>query len=224
MATTVTSTRPEKISRAGGGPKLPGPNGKGPKGNGWRGDNRERKFSPAVYRIAMWVVLAAIVMMFAAMSAVYMVLVAGAERQQIAVPRMFFVSTVLIVASSVTFEVARRRLKDGQPKAYTQWLTPTLALGVAFLGTQLLAWRELKAQGVYLAGNPRSSFFYLFTAVHGAHLLGGMIALLYLVLKGQISKSMESERTQASADVVSRYWHAMDGLWIWLFMLLLVWR
>lgn len=225
MATTVTSTSPEtrKGSR-GGGPKFPGPNGKGPHGNGWHGDGKHRRFSPAAYRIMMWVILAAIVMMFAAMSSIYIALAGGDEWKPIAVPRMLFLSTAIIIVSSVTFEFARRCLKSGKEKAYNQWLALTLLLGFAFLVTQLLAWRELRAQGVYLSSNPHSSFFYLFTGVHGVHLLGGVLALLFLVFKMRTRKKADPLRTVASTSVVSRYWHTMDGLWLWLFLLLLIWK
>lgn len=225
MATTITSTRSEtrKGSRAGG-PKPPGPNGKGPHGNGWGGNDKERRFSPAVYSIMMWVVLAAIVMMFAAMSSVYIALSGGAEWKPIKVPRMLFLSTAIIIGSSVTFHFAQRCLKSAREKAYRRWLTLTLFLGLAFLVTQLLAWRELRAQGVYLAGNPHSSFFYLFTGVHGVHLLGGVLALLFLVFRMRMRKEPDAVRRLASTSAVSRYWHTMDGLWIWLFLLLLVWK
>ncbi len=225
MATTVTSTRPEtrKGSR-GGGPRFPGPNGKGPHGNGWHGDGKPRRFSPAAYRIMMWVVLAAIVMMFAAMSSIYIALAGGDEWKPIAIPRMFFLSTAIIILSSITFEFARRCLKAEKEKACRRWLALTLLLGLAFLVTQLLAWRDLRAQGVYLSGNPHSSFFYLFTGVHGVHLLGGVLALLFLVFRMRVKKKADPLRTAASTSVVSRYWHTMDGLWLWLFLLLLIWR
>jgi cytochrome c oxidase subunit 3 len=226
MATTVTSTRSatKKDTRVGGGPKLPGPNGKGPRGNGWRRggeDDQQRRFSPATYRITMWVVLAAIVMMFTALSSAFIILSGGDQWRPIKVPRMFFLSTGIIMVSSATFEVARRCLKDRKERGYIWWLAVTVVLGFAFLATQVMAWRELRAQGIYLASNPHSSFFYLFTGVHGVHLMGGVLALLFLVFR---MRNLQSPRTEVSAGVVSLYWHAMDGIWIWLFLLLLVWR
>ena len=224
MATTVTSTRPETRKSSGGGPKFPGPNGKGPHGNGWHGDGKQRRFSPAAYRIMMWVILAAIVMMFAAMSSIYIALAGGDEWKPITVPRMFFLSTAIIILSSVTFEFARRSLKSEKARAYHRWLTLTFLLGLGFLVTQLLAWRELRAQGVYLSSNPHSSFFYLFTGVHGVHLLGGVLALLFLMVKMRTRRKADPLRSATSTGVVSRYWHTMDGLWLWLFLLLLIWR
>lgn len=229
MATTATGTKStsKKDARVRGGPKPPGPNGKGPGGNGWRKQGeggQRREFSPAAYRIVKWVLLAAVVMMFAAFSSAYIVLSSSEEWVPIQVPRMFFWSTGVLAVSSATLEVARRYLKDGKQSRYARWLAVTLLLGLTFLGTQLMAWRELRNQGVYFAGSPHSSFFYLFTGVHGVHLLGGIVALLFLVVRSRNMRALSSPRTEASVNVVSLYWHVMDALWIWLLLLLLVWR
>ena len=167
----------------GSGGGFPGPNGKKPGGNGFHGGDRsKRKFSPATYRITMWVVLAAVVMMFAALSSVY-IMSSPEQRRPIAMPSMFFVSTGLILVSSGTIHRAKRSLQQDRPRAYLRWLLVTLALGIGFLGSQLVGWRELAKAGVYFAGHPRSSFFYFATALHGAHLLGGIGLVLYLVFR-----------------------------------------
>ena len=228
MATTATGTRStsKKDARVRGGSKPPGPNGKGPGGNGWRqkGEGGKRpEFSPAAYRITTWVLVAAIVMMFAALSSAYIVLSGGEEWKPISVPRMLFWSTGVIAVSSATLEAARRYLKDGNQRKYAQWLEVTLLLGLTFLGTQIMAWRELRGQGLYLAGNPHSSFYYLFTGVHGAHVLGGIIALLFLVVRTRNIQELSSRQAQASASLVQIYWHVMGAIWIWLFLLLMVW-
>jgi cytochrome c oxidase subunit 3 len=99
-------------------------------------------------------------------------------------------------------------------------------LGAAFVVSQLLAWRQLVRQGVYVATNPHSSFFYLLTATHGIHLMGGLIALVYLLLRTRRLDTGERALANRSAvaDAVSLYWHFMDGLWIYLFLLLFFWR
>src|SRR6185295_19563134 len=98
----------------------------------------------------------------------------------------------------------------------------TVVLGVGFLVSQLIAWRQLAKQGVYIASNPHSSFFYLFTAAHAIHLLGGLLALVYLALRRRASRRSEIAltRARASADAVTLYWHFRDFLWIYLFVLL----
>jgi cytochrome c oxidase subunit 3 len=93
----------------------------------------------------------------------------------------------------------------------------TTFLGFLFVAGQLVAWRQLVAQGLYISSNQASSFFYIFTGAHAVHLLGGVAALLFVSLrnfeKSQISIS-------AAAEITSYYWHFMDGLWIFLLALL----
>jgi cytochrome c oxidase subunit 3 len=229
MATTVTGTKPitNKGRSLGGGPRFPGGNGGSRKGNGHEGDFSQFESSANRYRIGMWVALAAIVMMFTALTSAYIVRAASSnDWRPIAMPQILLLSTALIVASSGTIEVARRKLKAAFEGPYNRWLMLTAALGVAFVGSQLLAWRQLVRQGVYVASNPHSSFFYLLTATHGVHLLGGLTALIYLLLGTRRTESDEQAlaKQYAVADAVTLYWHFMDGLWIYLFLLLFFWR
>jgi cytochrome c oxidase subunit 3 len=226
MATTGTSTRPvEKTGKRVGGSGFPGPNGKGPRGNGrGRRDEWPRRFSPAAYRITVWVVLAGVVMMFAALSSAYIILSSGSDVKPVSIPRLFYVSTGIILLSSLSIETAKRSLKLGQATKHSRWLRVTLILGLFFIGAQLMGWRELAQQGVFFASHPHSSFFFLFTGLHGLHLLGGMVALVYLVATLRKRKQHGEEKQLTLTEVVSRYWHTMDGIWIWLFLLLLIWR
>ena len=117
-------------------------------------------------------------------------------------------------------------MKQQLDAAYSGWLLLTGLLGLGFLSSQLFAWRQLVRQGVYLAGNPHSSFFYLLTAAHGLHLLGGILALSYLVIRTRKRRdTVEGEARRAGAtDAVTIYWHFMDVLWIYLFLLLFFWK
>jgi cytochrome c oxidase subunit 3 len=224
MATMVTSTRPIIKKGAGGGPSLPGPNGNGSKRKGGFPDPDSRSNR---YRIGMWVGLASIAMMFTSLSSAYIVRYASAnDWLPLAVPRAMFVSTVLIVISSVTIELARRKLKRSFQDAYRRYLLFTVLLGLAFLVSQLISWRQLAAQGIYLASNPHSSFFYLLTGAHAVHLFGGLLALAFLWLRWrrEVAGATLIAKRQATTDAVTIYWHFMDGLWIYLFLLLFLWR
>jgi len=172
------------------------------------------------YRIGMWVSLASIVMLFTSLSSAYVVR-SGVMNDwfPIAVPRVMFGSTALILLSSVSIEIARRSLKRGLSQSYSRYLLLTTALGLGFLVSQVVAWRQLAKQGIYLASNPYSSFFYLLTGAHAVHLTGGLLALGFLWLR-----SRNQVGRQAVADAVSIYWHFMDALWIYLFLLLFLWR
>jgi len=227
MATTVTGTKP--FPKTGfGGAKGRGPNGNGAsKGNGHRGPFLGGKSPADRYRIGMWVALAAILMMFTALSSAYIVRAASAnDWVPLQMPRLLWLSTGLIIVSSMTLEFARRRLKSGQQNVHKQLLALTVLLGFGFLVSQLFAWRQLARQGIYIATNPHSSFFYLLTATHGLHLLGGLAGLLYLTLRSRLrtDADLAVAKAQAQTDAVTLYWHFMDGLWIYLFFLLFVWR
>lgn len=226
MATTGTSTKPREKTgkRVGGRSGVSGPNGKGPHGNGHgRRNEWPRKFSPAAYRIAVWVVLAGVVMMFAALSSAYIILSSGSEAKPVSMPRLFYVSTGIILLSSLSIETAKRSLKLGGAAEHRRWLAVTLVLGFSFIGAQVLGWKELAQQGVFFSSHPHSSFFFLFTGLHGIHLLGGMVALMYLVATLRSSRKSGEERKLTLTQVIGRYWHTMGGIWIWLFLLLLVW-
>src|SRR5437016_4275906 len=224
MAATVTSTERIIDTTIGGGPRPRGGNGF-PKNGGGRGsgeDGESLRFSPARYRIGVWVAIAGVVMLFTALASAYIVRSAsGNDWLPITMPKVLWLSTTLILISSLTMEVSRRSLKRQSNAGYGSWLMITVALGLGFLASQLIAWRQLANQGVYMASNPHSSFFYLFTAAHGVHLLGGILALSYLLLRTRKKRnSIEGElRRVGAVDAATIYWHFMDGLWICLFLL-----
>lgn len=223
MATTVTNTRPLIKEGIGGGPKQRGPNGNGgPKRNG-DGAFSDLQLSANRYRLGMWVALASILMLFTALSSAYIVRAASSsDWVPLAMPRILLLSTALIIISSGTLESARRQLRNAAVSGYKSWLLLTGVLGIGFLVSQLFAWRQLVRQGVYVASNPHSSFFYLLTALHGAHLLGGLAALGYLSLGNRAPRENQLAvgKVQAKADAVTLYWHFMDFLWLYLFVLL----
>ena len=223
----ATATRPDQIVSVGlgGGSSPRGGNGFHKNGGGHGPD--DFRFSPARYRIGVWVAMGSILMLFVALTSAYIVRSAAApDWHPVAMPKVLWLSTGLLIVSSITIEFAKRSLKQQRNRLYARWLINTVALGAGFVVSQLFAWRQLVKQGVYLASNPYSSFFYLFTAAHGAHLLGGLMALAYLLMRTTRKRdSVEGELKRAgSADAVSLYWHFMDALWIGLFLLLMLWR
>jgi cytochrome c oxidase subunit 3 len=117
-------------------------------------------------------------------------------------------------------ETALSKLKEGENRfsAGMTWLAVTLALGGMFVIGQVVAWRVLAGQGLFLATNPSSSFFYVFTAAHALHLVGGILGLGYLIYK--LNRTRSAART-TGIRATSLYWHFMDGLWVYLFVLLL---
>ncbi|MFN2577297.1 MAG: heme-copper oxidase subunit III [Pyrinomonadaceae bacterium] len=227
MAATATGTNQVVHTGVGVGPRAKGGNGFHQNGGGRGGDDAAFRFSPARYRIAVWMAIGSILMLFVALTSAYIVRSASAnDWHPIVMPKVLWLSTTLIIISSATIEVARRSLHRQSKTGYGTWLIITVALGTGFLASQLAAWRQLVRQGVYLAANPYNSFFYLFTAAHGVHLLGGLCALTYLLVRTRNSrKSIDGElRRVGAADAVTIYWHFMDVLWIGLFLLLMFWK
>ncbi len=225
MAATVTSTDRVIDATLGGGSRPRG--GNGFHKNGGHGDGDPLRFSPARYRVGVWVAIAGIAMLFTALASAYIVRSASStDWTPLAMPKVLWLSTAVIVLSSVTIEFARRSLKQQSDSRYGAWLIASAILGVAFVASQFLAWRALARQGVYVSSNPHSSFFYLFTGAHGVHLLGGIFALTYLLLRTRNKRStVEGElKRVGAADAAAIYWHFMDGLWICLFLLLFFWR
>ncbi|HMF55009.1 MAG TPA: cytochrome c oxidase subunit 3 [Pyrinomonadaceae bacterium] len=237
MATMVTGTKEitkkgKRVADRGSGKS--GPNGHGSRGNGGDpgGGDLAGRFEPDRYRIGMWVALAGIAMLFTALTSAYIVRAGWVNDRRppdwrpLVIPRLLWLSTALIVLSSITFEIARKGLKRGEESVYGRWLLATVFLGLGFLASQFVVWRQLVGQGVYMSSNPHVSFFYLLTAAHGLHLLGGIFALDYLLIRTWRKRQGEFEEKKrlALAGAVSLYWHFMDGLWIYLFLLLFFWR
>lgn len=211
-----------------------GSNGKGGPGDGGPGGGAEQPgtWTPDHYRIGMLAGIASILMMFTALASAYVVrsgLPGSFDWRGMNVPSFVWLSTALIILSSLTIGRAQKALRRGEESVYGRWLALTLLLGFGFLAAQLLAWRQLVAAGVYVASNPHSSFFYVLTGLHGIHLLGGILALGYLLVyarrgaQGAGAARFEVKR-RALTDVVAIYWHFMDGLWVFLFLLLFLWR
>ena len=227
MATTATGTKPLIKSGFGGGSKPRGPNGNGlPKRNGHDAASRIQS-SANRYRIGMWVALASILMMFTALTSAYIVRAgSSSDWQPLTMPRVLWLSSALIIISSGTLETARRKLRGGLQSEHKRWLLVSAALGFAFLVSQLFAWRQLVQQGIYVSSNPHSSFFYLLTATHGVHLIGGLLALLFMALRTRRGgeNQLATAKGQAATDAVTLYWHFMDLLWIYLFVLLFFWH
>ena len=136
----------------------------------------------------------------------------------ISLPHVLYANTGVLLVSSVTFELARRSLAREALRRCVRWLSITLLLGMLFIVGQIAAWRELVFRGLHPISNPGSFFFYCFTAVHGLHLLGGVLALAYVIVFAGRLASRGREKT--AVGTVAFYWHFMDALWMYLLALL----
>jgi len=220
MATTVHE--PPKIELE----HLPG---QGSGNGGWRnlvpagGDLRRVKdHSPPPASTGIWVGLAAITMTFAAFTSALVVRQGSApDWRHFTLPPILYLNTFVILASSVTLEVSRRRIaafmggvKDPAASP-ARWLYITLFLGMLFVAGQTFAWLQLRSQGLGIATNVSYSFFYVLTVAHALHLFGGLGGLVRVI--GKLNKCVLRRTT---LDATSRYWHFMGVLWVYLLLLL----
>lgn len=192
-----------------------------PFGRPWVKDSGD---SPA--RTGIWVGLSAIAMMFAALtSALYVREGSATDWHHIVLPPILWFNTLALIASSVSLETARRRIasfmrgRGSNRSSGMLWLQVTMLLGLVFVVGQYLAWLNLRAQGLYLPTNPNSSFFYVFTAVHVLHVVGGLAGLTRVMVK---FRSATDPLRRSTLDATSYYWHFMGMLWLYLLLVLLV--
>jgi cytochrome c oxidase subunit III len=181
-------------------------------------------YSPPPSSTGIWVVLFAITMSFAAFTSALIVRKgASLDWRHFTLPSILYFNTFLLLTSSVTLEVARRRVAvfmggtKTQAESPARWLYITLFLGLLFVAGQYVAWLQLSARGVFLATNPSSSFFYVLTAAHALHVLGGLAGISRV-----INKLGKSVLRRSTLDATVRYWHFMDILWLYLLLLLWV--
>lgn len=191
-------------------------------------DENTRRESQEKFRVGMWFVLLVVLMTFGGLIGTYVVLATNAELEwrPFELPLQVWISTGLILASSLTYKVSGSALRaENQTKA-KNWLLITTTLGAAFISSQILAWLALIRQGVYVASNPYAGFFYILTAVHALHVFGGILVLGYILLRTwyQTNSYEELEKRQSISKIVGWYWHLMDALWIVLFVLLGFWK
>lgn len=206
----------------GGGPGK-GSRPPGGRGGGGGGNDRGRSGGSSIQRAyvtGMTVGLGAILMFFMALVSAYVVRKGTSDDwRALVVPRILWLNTAILLLSSVTLTRARSYFRKGDQSNFRHWWLVTTALGFLFLVGQVIAWRQLAHAGIFLSTNPSSSFFYLFTAAHGLHLLGGVLGLLAVAIR------TGARMTQPTAvSIVSLYWHFMDILWVFLFLLLLLGR
>lgn len=196
-----------------GGPRIPVPvDGKLP---------AVKEYSPPPASTGIWVALASIAMTFAAFTSALIVRQSALDWRHLTLPRILYLNTVVLFASSFALEVARRQIstsKSGnknQGESPGRWLYIALFLGLLFVVGQYVAWAQLRSQGLYLATNPNSSFFYVLTAIHALHVLGGLGGLVRV-----IHRLNRSVLRKSTLDATAYYWHFMDGLWVYLLVLL----
>jgi cytochrome c oxidase subunit 3 len=211
--------------------------GSGGGGGSNGGDNNNRnndsfeeaeKYQSNKFRIAMWFLLLVVMMTFGGLISAYVVISTNGvmEWKPFDLPLQVWISTNLILASSITYTISQKALNlDNQQKA-KNWLLATTVFGGMFIGSQIMAWLELVRRGIYVQSNPYAGFFYILTSVHALHVVVGISALGYILLRTWEPTSDDDELTKRKqvSNTVGWFWHFMDAVWIVLVLLLAFWK
>jgi cytochrome c oxidase subunit 3 len=212
-------------------------------GEGARADSPDYATRLRRARLGLLVALTPVIMLFVSFSSAYVVrqgLPTLDPRSNqlvrdwipVTLPKLLLINTGVLILSSLFMELARRQIKgrvtgvvaSGVPEVSIgdqvriPWLAMTLLLGLAFLFGQWAAWRQLAANGFYVATTPSSSFVYLLTGTHAVHLMGGVLALFVAGMASLLQRSVATR--SIVVDVTAWYWHFMAGLWIYILCLL----
>ena len=183
-------------------------------------NTKRNKIHP--HKFALWMSLASITMMFVAFTSAYMVKQAAGNWLDFAIPSIFYISTVVLLLSSLTIHFGYKAYSAGNKKSYKILLLVSLILGVTFVVLQYNGWMELFGTGVDLKRNVSASFVYLITGVHAAHILGGIAAIAIATLRAFVLKFKVTEKRKLGLSLICQYWHYVDVLWIYLLGFLLL--
>ena len=235
-AEIIDDTEPPKRRRlgvSGGSNSGNGGGGKNPGGGGSDKPDENTSFEaepfiPNKSRILTAFLLLVVMMTFGGLMAAYIVIATNnvAEWRPFDLPVQVWISTALILISSLVYHFGKIAVdRNDQPSA-KKWFVATTVLGAAFISSQLLAWIALSSRGLYMRGNPYAGFFYILTAVHAVHVLGGIAALGSILLRSlkPTERPDEIAKRRTMAQVVGWYWHFMGVLWLVLFILLGFWK
>lgn len=174
------------------------------------------------HKFTLWVAIASILMMFAGLTSAYIVKRNQANWFSFDLPKVFWYSTAVILASSFTMLLAERKFKSREMSAYRGMITTTFLLGILFVALQVIGFITLSRSGLPLQKNVSVSFLYVIIGLHALHVLGGIIALMIIFARA-FSKRLRNYNA-VPVEVMATYWHFVDFLWIYLLIFLLMIR
>ena len=174
------------------------------------------------HKLALWVGIATIIMMFGAFTSAYIVRRAAGNWYEFRLPDIFFYNTLVILTSSVTIHLAYQAFKKGMEQRYKLLLLTTFILGISFVVLQYQGWVALNAMGATFTANPSSTFVYVISGVHAAHVLGGVSALIVAMVHGFVLPFKPTPRRRLRFELVVHYWHFVDILWVYLFIFFMI--
>lgn len=181
---------------------------------------QRKKIHPHKY--SLWIAMGSITMMFIGFTSAYVVKRAQANWFTFDLPVIFWISTLVILASSVTIQMAVKQFRNRNMQRYKQLITLTAVLGVAFAVCQWIGFKQMNESGLRLNGPASVSFIYVIVGVHLLHVLGGVAALL--IMFGRAFRTRVRTYSAVPIEVAATYWHFVDGLWIYLLIFLSIAR
>jgi len=175
-------------------------------------NEQRKKIHP--HKFTLWVALGSIIMMFAGLTSAYVV-----KREQpgwttFSIPKAFWYSTAVILASSLTIQMALKAFKEREMQRYRNLLTTTAILGILFVVLQWTGFRQIWSTGITFRGSGGGQFLYIIAGLHELHVLGGILALIVMFVKAYASKVRSYN--SVPVELMSTYWHFVDLLWIYL--------
>ncbi|MET1257963.1 heme-copper oxidase subunit III [Flagellimonas sp. DF-77] len=183
-----------------------------------QGTNKEKQVRAK--KMMLWFGIVSLIMGFAGWTSAYIV---SSKRKDwldtIELPQAFFISTALIVLSSLTYILAKREVKKNTQKQATIWLLVTLGLGISFIAMQFYGFSQMLGNGYYFTGptsNIKMSYVFLIAAVHIAHVVAGLISLLVVLVQQLRGKYSPSDHL--GLELGATFWHFLDVLWVYLIL------
>jgi cytochrome c oxidase subunit 3 len=171
-------------------------------------------------KFALWLFIVTVIMIFAALTSAYIVRQSDGNWLLFDLPSLFLVTTGIILVSSATMHWAYISVKKNNHESAKLAIVITTILGVTFLLGQYMAWGEMVRNSVYLVGNPSGSFVYVISGLHGLHIVGGVVFLLAVMIS--IFRVKIHSKNLLQIEMCATYWHFLDGLWLYLFVFLLL--
>ncbi|WP_189630531.1 MULTISPECIES: cytochrome c oxidase subunit 3 [Roseivirga] len=180
----------------------------------------EQPLSMHPKKFALWLFIVTVVMIFAAFTSAHIVRQADGDWLIYDLPTMLWYTSAIILLSSVFMQWAYMAAKKDKLEQVKLALAITTVLGILFLVGQVKAWGQLVDNNIYFNGNPAGSFLYVFTFVHALHLVSGVIYLIYMLISSY--KYKVHAKNMLNMEMCSTWWHFLGGLWIYLFIFLLL--
>lgn len=168
------------------------------------------------HKFALWVAIGSIIMMFVSITSAYVVRRASGNWYEFKLPDIFFLNTLVIIASSVALQLSYNAFIKGNEKMYKSMMLTTMVLGLSFVVLQYQGWVALDAMGATFTINPSSSFVYVISGMHAAHVLGGLAALIVALIHAFSLPYKPTQRRKDRFVLVVQYWHFVDILWVYL--------